>query len=253
MACSHRPRQQKAVKIQESTIKAFDRYVAAVERDTQARLDGRKPFVVVDDEPRGRIRLLGGDVIVRAYTEEVAIPGGMVHDWYGVLFIPDVKVEKVLGVLRDFDRYKEIYQDITHSETLSAEGDFYRNRLRFEKNVTLRVVLNAEHEVTFKQVDEHRWYVVSRATKITEVVNPGKPNESELPVGDDSGFLWRMVTSWGLEEADGGVYVQLGTVSLTRRIPFGLEWLIKPYVRSIPRQAMESLLHSTQIAAKTAK
>ncbi len=65
-------------------------------------------------------------------------------------------------------------------------------------------------------------------------------------MGHDSGFLWRMDSDWRFQERDGGVYVECETISLTRDIPKGLGWLVKPFLTSVPRESLESTLGSTR-------
>ena len=43
-----------------------------------------------------------------------------------------------------------------------------------------------------------------------------------------------------------GVYVQCEALSLTRDIPFGLAWLIKPLVTRIPKQSLNRALGRTR-------
>jgi len=80
------------------------------------------------------------------------------------------------------------------------------------------------------------------------VENAGKPNEAEKPVGDDDGFLWRLDSFWRFAERDGGVYLQLEAISLTRDIPAGLGWLVGPFVTSIPKESLEFTLTRTREA-----
>jgi hypothetical protein len=44
------------------------------------------------------------------------------------------------------------------------------------------------------------------------------------------------------------VYVQLEAISLTRDIPDGLGWLIRPFVTSIPRESLAFTLTRTREA-----
>ena len=99
-------------------------------------------------------------------------------------------------------------------------------------------------------LDATHCYSRSVATRIAEVVNPAQPDEHEKPVGHDGGFLWRLNSYWRFEEKDGGVYVEVESISLTRDIPMGLGWLIKPFVTSIPRESLQMTLGSTRSAAE---
>ncbi len=76
--------------------------------------------------------------------------------------------------------------------------------------------------------------------------NPGEPQERDLPVGDDHGFLWRLNSYWRFYEADGGVYVQCNAISLTRDVPAGLGWLIRPFIENVPRESLNFTLEATR-------
>jgi len=89
-------------------------------------------------------------------------------------------------------------------------------------------------------------YSNSYSTRIAQVKDSAHPDGAELPVGNDSGYLWRLNTYWRFEEKDGGVYLQCEALSLTRDIPAGLGWLIKPLVVSIPRQSLTRALGQTR-------
>jgi hypothetical protein len=55
---------------------------------------------------------------------------------------------------------------------------------------------------------------------------------------------------WRFEEKDGGVYVESESISLTRDIPTGLGWMIKPFVTTIPRESLLMTLGSMRSAAE---
>ena len=80
------------------------------------------------------------------------------------------------------------------------------------------------------------------------MANADTPNEREKPVGHDGGFLWRINSYWKFEEKDGSVYVECESISLTRDIPTGLGWLIKPFITSIPKESLEMTMGSTRAA-----
>ena len=53
-----------------------------------------------------------------------------------------------------------------------------------------------------------------------------------------------MNTYWSYEERNGGLYMQIESISLTRSIPNGLAWIIRPFVESVPRESLEFTLHA---------
>jgi hypothetical protein len=175
----------------------------------------------------------------------------MIHHWTGVVFIPGAKLEDLLGVLEDYDRHSVYYApDVERSKIESREGDHFRVFLRFRRHKVITVVLNTEHEVQYFLDAPGRAHSRSSAVRIAEVENAGKSEEREKTPGDDGGFMWRMDTWWRMEERDGGVYVQSEVASLTRDIPTGLGWMIKPFVRDIPKESLTFTLEATRRAVE---
>jgi hypothetical protein len=60
--------------------------------------------------------------------------------------------------------------------------------------------------------------------------------------------MWRLNSYWRFLEKDNGVYVQCEAISLTRDVPTGLNWLIGPFIESIPKESLEFTLQSTRNA-----
>jgi hypothetical protein len=112
---------------------------------------------------------------------------------------------------------------------------------------------NTEHTVIYRDNGPGRASSRSFTTKIAEIDNAGTPTEKEEPVGNDSGFMWRLNSYWRFREHDGGVIVECESVSLSRQIPYGLGWLVADYVESIPRESLNSALTSTRDGVKTVR
>jgi hypothetical protein len=104
--------------------------------------------------------------------------------------------------------------------------------------------MDTAYDVRFGRLDAERGYSISRSTRIAEVASPGTPSEHILGAGQEHGFLWRQNTYWSYEERDGGLYMQIESVSLSRSIPTGLGWAVRPFVESVPRDSLEFTLRS---------
>ena len=241
------------------TSEAFERYVRMVEARNEGELKRGTALLWVDGlaEPlqaeayaglkRGEVRMQKLETLEN--DKPIACPGGMIHHWTGVVFVPGAKLEDVLGVLEDYDRHSVYYApDVERSKIESREGDHFRVFLRFRRHKVITVVLNTEHEVQYFHDAPGRAHSRSSAVRIAEVENAGKSEEREKTPGDDGGFMWRMETWWRLEERDGGVYVQSEVASLTRDIPTGLGWMIRPFVTGIPRESLTFTLEATRRA-----
>jgi hypothetical protein len=53
---------------------------------------------------------------------------------------------------------------------------------------------------------------------------------------------------WRFYQADGGIYIQCNAVSLTRDVPTGLGWLIRPFIQKIPSESLSFTLDATRAA-----
>ena len=249
-------------RLRSETISAFDRYVRVTEERNDMELKRGSSLLWIDALPETQraetyAALKRGEVQIHQLTtldagKAIVCPGGMVHHWVGAAFIPNAKLDDVLGVLQDYDHQSEFYApDVERSRIESHEGDRFRVFLRFRRHKVITVVLDTEHEVRYFHDAPGRAHSRSSAVRIAEVQNPGKSDEREKPPGDDGGFLWRMETWWRMEERDGGVYVQSEVASLTRDIPTGLGWLIGPFVTSIPKETLAFTLDATRKAVET--
>jgi hypothetical protein len=248
-------------KLRSETNAAFDRYERLSEERNDLELKRGWGLLWIDSLPeaqraQGYSDLKRGEVLVHQLStldngKPVSCPGGLIHHWVGVVFVPGAKLDDVLGVLQDYDHQSTYYApDVERSKIERHDGDHFRVFLRFRRHKVITVVLNTEHEVHYFRDAPLSAHSRSSAVRIAEVENPGKSDEREKPPGDDGGYLWRMETWWRMEERDGGVYVQSEAASLTRDIPTGLGWMIGPFVTSIPKETLAFTLEATRKAVK---
>jgi len=227
------------VNLRTDTAAAFDQYVAQAE----ARM---KP------EPRSKPR--DGKIHIESaaayYSEpDARVPGGMLQDWVGTIFIPSASLSQVKALLQDYETYKTFYQpEVIESKQTAHNGDEYDIFLRLYEKHVLTVVLNANYHVRYTAPDAQHLLVTSHSTRIAEVKNPGKSYTDEYTVGNDSGFLWRLNSYWRFEAADGGVYAECEAISLSRDVPFGLGFLLKGFLESFPKESMINTLQGTKQA-----
>ncbi len=164
-------------------------------------------------------------------TREVT--GGLIHDWSAERFIANRTPEQVVKLLQDYDRYREIYPEVTESRLISRQGNRFRAALQLKRRKILTVILNTEYDIDYQPLDGGGWRVMSRSTKV---------EESE---GIDHGFLWRLNSYWTIMPAAGGVKVRCRSISISRDVPHGLGWMVKPLVRDMPRESLEAMLAAT--------
>jgi hypothetical protein len=243
-----------AADLQKKTVEAFDRYV----RVTESRM-GSGPFLRIDGLTEERLKpalqaLRRGELVIDSVTtrdngKAIDIDDGMVHHWVGVVLVPGITIDQAVALLQDYNRHGDVYRpNVARSRLLDRRGDVFRVYLRFFMKKGISVVVNSEHEARFTRHSSAR--VSSRivSTRIAEVEDPDTPQEREKPVGRDGGYLWRLNSYWRFEERADGVYIQCESISLTRGIPFGLGWLVGPFVTSIPRETLSFTLETTRKA-----
>ena len=248
-------RRADAAELRPATVAAFDRYV----RLTEARLDSNAPFLWADGErsasagPR-RDALRRGTLLIepletRDGGRALEVPDGIIHHWMGATFAAGASVDRALALLQDYDRHADIYKPhVARSRLLARDNDRFTVFLRFYQKKVITVVVNSDHDARFTRPAADRAEGRIHSTRIAEVADPGTPAERERPVGQDGGYLWRLNTYWRLLEADGGTYVQCESVTLTRAIPTGFGWLVRPFVTSIPRESLTFTLETTRTA-----
>jgi hypothetical protein len=242
-----------AENLQKQTTLAFEHYVELSEQRMRED-DQSKPFLRIDgllskEKEAAYANLKDAGVFIsRIETREngrpIPVPGGMIHHWSGTTFIPGVTLAQTLAFLQDYDNHCRYYApDVERSRIISRDGNHFDVYLRLRKKIAL---LDTEYDVTYKWLSKTEASAKSLSTQIREVQNAGQQNEYELPAGKDNGFMWRLNSYWRFAERDGGTYVQLEAVSLSRNIPVGLGWMIGPFVESIPKESLEFTLTRTR-------
>jgi hypothetical protein len=122
------------------------------------------------------------------------VPSGLIHDWLGAGFVPDVKIEDILRVVRDYDRYKDVYRpgvsDSTFRRTDGMQDFFFlrlANRSVVAKTVVAKTALDTEGVASYIRVDDKRWYGISNTTEIREISKFGTEEQRTLPPDEGTG------------------------------------------------------------------
>lgn len=232
-------------------VTAFNNYAGALESRLAQRHSAPKGFLVPSDA-QSEARLRRGELIVEnlkpAGTE---LPGAMLHHWRGTAFVPGATVSEFERLMKSFDSYPRIYApQVLSAKVIAHQGDRMQAVMRVRQQHIITVVMDTSYEVNFARLDALHGYSISRSTRITEIDSPGTRKEREFGASEEHGFLWRQNTYWSYEERDGGVYMQIESITLTRSIPRGLGWAVAPFVESVPRDSVEFTLRSTSTALR---
>jgi len=76
----------------------------------------------------------------------------------------------------------------------------------------------------------------------------GRPSERLLPADAGAGFIWRIRSISRYLERDGGVYLEIEAIALTRDIPSSLRWLVSPVVNHLSVNSLTTTLSQTREA-----
>jgi hypothetical protein len=244
-----------AASLEPVTLKAWDDYVECANRRMEQRLTSGRPFLWLDEMPDRRARVRAGEVLVLPGSEENPrrVPSGLIHDWIGAIFIPGATLADVMQVVSDYARYKDFYKPtVAESKSIAAEeaADRY-SMLLINKTLMLKTAFDTEYESSYIRIDDQRGYSISRTTRVQEVEEYGTPPQRLLRIGEGSGIIWRLFSIARYVERDGGVYVELNAIGLSRDIPASLRWFVQPIVRRVSRGALSTTLQQTEGAVQS--
>jgi hypothetical protein len=248
-----------AAELRPKTTAAFDRYVEAAERRMSEEVKSATSFIWLDTldaarQQEVRARLRRGEVVTERLrvAEKIDVPDGLVHHWVGIVFIPSAHMRDAVRLMQDYDRHASLFApNVVQSKILARNGDRFRVFLRFYMKKVISVTLNTENDAQFVTVAPDRVYSTIRSTRVSEVEDAGTPAEKELPPGQGHGFMWRLNTYWRFLERDGGTYVQCESITLSRDVPFGLGWVIKPFITEVPKDSLTFTLQRVRAALST--
>jgi hypothetical protein len=217
-----------------SAVDTFNLYIAALESRLARQHRTPETFLApTTSEPRG------GSIVERVAGESPQ--GALLHHWRGTAFAPGATAADFERLLRNFGDYPKTFApQVVQASVSQRQGDQMQASMRVRQKHVITVVMDTAYDITFGRLDAQHGYSASRSTKISEI----GPGGSAVAVGEEHGFLWRQNTYWSYEERDGGLYLQIESVSLSRSIPTGLGWAVRPFVESVPRESLEFTLQA---------
>lgn len=246
-----------AATLKSETKESWDAYIKTRMAEMQARLKDGSRFLWLDEQPGRREHVRTKGPFIQPIGDHIPapIPSGLIHAWIGAGFVPDVTIQDILKVVRDYDHYERVYRPgVVASKLHQEDGPADRFFLRFaNKSVVAKTALDSEGEASYCQVDEHRWYAYSNTTSIREIEKFGTPEEHTLPEDQGTGLIWRLSSITRLEERDGGVYAELEAYALSRDIPAAFRLFVSPIVRRVSRDSLAVSLHQTKVAIDAQK
>jgi len=235
-----------------AAVSAFNSYIIRVEsriaRQHRSPSGFLAPVSAKDEEAMRRGELAIEQVPLPSGSD---LPGAMLHHWRGTAFAPGATAADFERLMRNFKAYPQHFapQVVRAGATAQQDGRL-QAWMRVRQQHVITVVMDTDYDVAFGRLDAQHGYSISQSTRISEIDSPGSGGERPFTADEEHGFLWRLNTYWSYEERDGGLYMQIESVSLTRSIPPGLGWAVRPFVESVPRDSLEFTLRSACNALK---
>jgi hypothetical protein len=237
------PARVAAADLKPETLQAWETYLQAAKGRDHKRL------AAGDAE-----KLRQGEIIIAPVGPKapVKVSSGLIHDWTGAIFIPNASIGDILRVVRDYEHYQTFYHpnvvDSKPIETSEHEDRF--SIVIMNKSFFAKGALDSDYRSTFVRVDDQHWYSTSETTRVQETADYGAASQHLLPEGHGKGIIWRLYSFARYEEHDGGVYIELEAIALSRDIPATLRLVVDPIVRRVSRSSLEQSLQQTAEAVR---
>ena len=91
----------------------------------------------------------------RGSQATIAVPGGLIHDWIGAVFIPGVTLAKTLALVQDYDHNQDHYKpEVLASRLISRDGHDFKVHLRLMKKKVITVILDTDYDVRYFPLDD---------------------------------------------------------------------------------------------------
>jgi hypothetical protein len=244
-----------AAELQWDTLQAWDQYIRGSDIQVRERVVGKRPFLWVDDSPDRAAHLRRGEVIAAPLVGHgnQSVPNGLIHHWIGAVFIPHTTLTSLMNVVNNFDRYKEIYRPlVVESATIACteqEQEYsmvWRHRVLMVDAATL-----GHYKTELHSFDPKRAYRITEASRIQEIQRFGEREQRLLAPDTGSGFIWRIRSVSRYEERDGGVYLEIEALALTRDILASMRWLVSPVIDHLSINSLKMMLRQTRDAVRS--
>ncbi len=238
------------VKMDPQAVAAWQSYADSYDKGAGAEF-AQAGKLWIDGQSRARLDDCRNGKAVIEIIGDRAVPGGQLHHVVGAVWVPAATIESVHRQLQNYAGYQTMYRpDVVKSSGELLPGSTpdrqrYKVSLRLlQSTLWIEAGFEGEYASTFVKFDAKRSETHSQSTSIREYKDPHDPSQGLFPEGEDHGFLWRTATWWRARERDGGVDLELTSISLTKPVPTGAGW----WASRKSRQTVEHLLNQTRAA-----
>jgi len=213
--------------LEPKTVQVFDTYVGQFEKNVASAFE-QNGKLWIDSERNGSF---GSGKPVVEPRENTDITGGSIHHFSGTIHIHDGAIADVRRIMEDYPNYPKYFKpDVgTGKGTLDpdstpADEHYTANISLIQQTLWVAVSYDCTYDTHYRTLAPGRWESKSVAASIKEWRDPKDVRQGYYPEGDDHGFLWRTHTYWFVRENNGGIDVELDSMTLSRPIPTGFAW-----------------------------
>ena len=248
------PVETNAATLRSDTVAAWEDYVRTVTANHQARVRSGGSFLWAFEDAGRAARVRNGEIVAAPATAQSPkrVPGGLIHHWVGAVFLPDLGLDDVLEITRNYDEYKNFYRpSVIDSKVIARSGpnDEF-SMVLMNKSFLLKTALEADYQAANVRLNDRRFYSICQTTRVQEINEYGHPDQHRIPEGEGGGYIWKLFSIARLEQRDGGVYVELEAIALSREIPVAVRFVADPIVRRVSRNSLLTSLQQTAEAAR---
>jgi len=238
--------------LEAKTVQVFDNYVSQFDKNVRTAFEQNGRMWI---DGGGSCCMRGGAFgsgkpVVEA-RENTEVQGGSIHHFSGAIHVHGGSIADVRQIMQDYPNYPRYFKpDIAkgagslNPDSTPADEHYAVQLNIVEATLWMSVAYDSAYDTHYRQLDPGRWESVSVSKSIKEWRDPKDVSKGYYPEGEDHGFLWRTNTYWFVRENNGGVDLELDSMTLSRPVPTGFGW----WGTKRTHDAVDNMLRDMKIA-----
>jgi len=238
------------------SIVLFQEYAAKFEQRVSTPFTSNGKMWIDDDRSSKHRDFDQGKPVVEARENQDVGNNGSIHHYSGMIRVPGANIEKVRHVMQDYSNSANYFRpDVARGSGVlqpdsTAEDEHYLAHLMLtESTLWLDVAFDSKYDSHYRRIDADRWSSRSTTVSIRELQDAHKLDGALLPEGEDHGFLWRTNTYWFARERQGGLDLEVDSMTLSRTTPTGFNW----WGNKRTHDAVDKMLRDTKTAIESVR
>jgi hypothetical protein len=214
--------------LEPAPLKVFENYVAQFEKDVYAPY-AESGKLWIDTVPHNNAYTAGKPVLQA--RENTDITNGSIHHFTGAMRMAGATIAEVRHIMEDYPNYPKYFKpdvgkgSADFNPDSKPEDEHYTSHLTLvQQTLWIAASFDCTYDTHYRFNDPHHWSSSSSTVSIREWRDPKDFSQGYYPEGEDHGFLWRTNTFWFARETNGGIDVQVDSMTLSRPVPTGFAW-----------------------------